>query len=203
MDIIRIFPSKKNEDNYKRRYDKIGFEKYNEIMKNPENYEKWKLGINHKTNRKIKIGGKTHREIEWINFYISNGDGHYRYSIEELIGVDCDIYLQETERIKNEIQEYNNKIDTIISKIKLLEKWNDYIVFDEKKYGISFVYNNIHRENDCFGDIIDNGHTPCTCSTCENWNGCGSSGYDCFICKKCGYKYSSNLGYNSKNHKGK
>jgi hypothetical protein len=49
--IIRKYPTDKE---YKYRYKK-NFEKYKEITKSIEKYEKWKIGINYKTNRKITI----------------------------------------------------------------------------------------------------------------------------------------------------
>lgn len=56
--IIRKYPILKDERSYTDRYSKEDFEKYKEIIKSIENYQKWKIGINYKTNRKIKIGEK-------------------------------------------------------------------------------------------------------------------------------------------------
>ena len=68
--IMRKYPTTKERAS---RYNKEDFEKYKEITKSMENYEKWKIGINHKTNRKIKIGGKTHEQLGYENFYIKHG----------------------------------------------------------------------------------------------------------------------------------
>ena len=51
--IIREYPAIRYES---RRYDVQDFEKYKEITKSIESYEKWKIGINYRTNRKITIG---------------------------------------------------------------------------------------------------------------------------------------------------
>ena len=51
--IIRSYPKIKDERLY--RYSKDSFEKYKEITKSSENYEKLKIGINYKTNRKVYI----------------------------------------------------------------------------------------------------------------------------------------------------
>lgn len=45
--IIRKYPTIKDERLYKKRYTKENFERYKEITKSIENYEKWKIGINY------------------------------------------------------------------------------------------------------------------------------------------------------------
>lgn len=156
--IERQYPTKKREKTYPKRYNNSVFEKLNEINGDTElqnDYKKWKDGINYKTNRKIKIDGKIHRElkekfmIEGVLFDILNS-------------INSHEYLQETKKINNEIdienatiKNYNKKVDSIIEKIHKLEKWNDFIVFEGKYYGItSKVLNNIHLENDCFGEMM-------------------------------------------------
>ena len=53
------------------------------------------------------------------------------------------------------IKKYNVVIDSIIEKIQKLKKWNEFIEFEGKCYGITCkVVNNIHRENDCFGEMV-------------------------------------------------
>ena len=68
--ILREYPTIKDDKLYKDRFQKEHFEKYKQIKESIENYEKWKVGINFKTNRKIKIGGKTHRQLGYEHFYI-------------------------------------------------------------------------------------------------------------------------------------
>ena len=76
-------------------------------------YKKWKDGINYKTNRKIKIGGKIHRELKQ-KFMISYSHNYSMWSqtrssvlFEDLININADDYLQETKKINNEIDAEN------------------------------------------------------------------------------------------------
>jgi len=91
----------------------------------------------------------------------------------------------------------------IICKIKLLEKWEEYILFEGTKYGIPYVYKNTHRENNCLGLIIEDYYERCSCHCCEDWGGCSNpTGTQYYKCKKCNYKYGKSRHY-SKNYKGK
>ena len=200
--IIRKYPKIKDERLYKNRYNKEDFEKYKEIIKSIENYDKWKIGINYKTNRKIKIGGKTHEELGYKNFYIKQKTSENAYSyilFTELDGINIELYLQETEKLKKEIQDYNLKIYEIICKINLLENWEQYIVFEGIKYGIPYVYKGIHRENNCFGLIKEDYYESCSCHCCENWGGCSNPiKTQYFKCEKCNYNYSKLINYNNR-----
>jgi hypothetical protein len=189
--IIRKYPMEKDEQVYKDRYNKEDFEKYLELTKSMENYEKWKIGINHKTNRRIRIGGKIHKELGYENFYIKHGRYSYSYVLfTELDGINIEEYIEETEKIKKEIEDYNSKVYEIICKINLLEKWEDYILFEGIKYGIPYVFYNIHRENNCFGLITTVGYNACSCSCCENWGGCSNPrGTEYYKCEKCNFNY--------------
>jgi len=203
--IIRKYPTIKDESLYKNRYNKEDFEKYKEITKSIENYEKWKMGINYKTNRKLKIGGKTHRQFGYENFYIKHGTTYsYSYILfTDLDGINNELYLQETEKLKKEIEDYNLRVYDVINRINLLEKWEEYIVFEGIKYGIPCVYNDIHRGNNCFGLLIEDEYKVCSCHLCEDWGGCSNpSGTQYYKCKNCDYKYSKSINY-SKNYKGK
>lgn len=177
--IIRGYPIKKDIGLYTNRYTQYDFYKYDDIKKNPENYEKWKLGINYKTNRKIKIGGKIHNQIGDEKLYTKKIDFD-KINIEQ--------YLNETEDIKKTVISFNDLVDHIIIKINLLEKWEDYIEFDGKKYGINYVQNNIHMENNCLGIMEKDYFRKCTCSSCENWYGCGNEGTQYYKCNKCNYR---------------
>lgn len=89
------------------------------------------------------------------------------------------------------IEEYNSRVKDIIEKINFLEKWEDYVIFEGKKYGISFVYKGIHRENNCMG-IIEKHHAPCECIECRGWiiGGCqNKESFPYYKCQKCQYKY--------------
>jgi hypothetical protein len=81
--------------------------------------------------------------------------------------------------------------------------WNDYIIFEEKKYGIPHIYKNIHRENNCFGLIQEDYYVSCECHCCTDWGGCSNpTGTQYYKCSKCNYTYSE-IKNNLKNYKGK
>tara|TARA_Y100000389_G_C17302060_1_gene433475 strand:- start:108 stop:689 length:582 start_codon:yes stop_codon:yes gene_type:complete len=181
--ILHKYPILKDERLFTDRYTKENFEKYTQI--NLENYEKWKIGINFKTNRKIKIGGKTHIRLGYENFYIKG------FLFTKLNDINIELYIQETERLKNEILSYNLKVPEIICKINKLEKWSDFVEFEGIKYGIQKVYNDIHRENDCNGNI----NKEIVCWECRWCRGSASFIEPCrcsyttnIECVKCGYK---------------
>uniref|UniRef100_A0A6C0JF32 Uncharacterized protein n=1 Tax=viral metagenome TaxID=1070528 RepID=A0A6C0JF32_9ZZZZ len=191
--IIRKYPELRYEED---RYNKEDFERYEEITKRIDNYEKWKIGINYKTNRKIKIGGKTHEQFGYENFYIKRGTSYsYSYVLfTKLDNINIELYIQETEKLKKEIQEYNSQIYEIISKINKLDKWSDFIEFEGKKYGIvGKVLNNIHRENDCNGIMEFYKNEEYECKGCRDgmaFNGsysCGCSNKEIYKCNKCDY----------------
>lgn len=161
--IERQYPAKKWKISYPPRYDSSTFERLNEMNKDTklqDSYKKWKDGINSETNRKIKIGGKTHRALKSKFIIYKYGMGNVLF--DELNINDEREYLKETEKIIAEIdienkiiKEYNQLVDSVIEKIQKLERWSDFIEFDGKYYGItSTVLNNIHLENDCFGEMI-------------------------------------------------
>ena len=192
--IIRKYPILKDERLYKDRYNKEDFEKYKEITKSIENYEKWKNGINYKTNKKIKIGGKKHIQIGNENFYIKHLTvSGYKYIIfTDLNDINIELYIQNTEKLKDEILSYNEKVNEVICKINKLERWNDFVEFNGKKYGIQKIYNNTHRENDCNGKI---NKTEVCIRECRECRGITSFTEPCrceykinIECIKCGYK---------------
>ena len=159
--IERQYPSKKLKKTYPNRHNVSVFEKLNQMNADTElqnDYIKWKDGINYNTNRKIKIGGKIHEKLKQ-KFMI------YSYKnilFDTLNNINADEYLQKNKKIiykiDNEndmIKDYNKLVDSIIEKIQKLEKWNDFIEFEGKCYGItSKVLNNIHIENNCLGEMI-------------------------------------------------
>jgi hypothetical protein len=122
------------------------------------NYQKWKLGINYKTNRKIKIDGDTHKKIDCFHKNIF-GDSIY---IDDVININQGDYLKETFEMEKdiankneEIKRYNDIVKSVIDKIKNLQKWDDFIEFEGKYYGlVNKVRNNIHIENSCNGEMI-------------------------------------------------
>jgi len=157
-----------------------------------------KNGINYKTNRKIKIGSNTYNKILQNEFSIKNYSSPYCYSyihFEKLNGIDSEIYLQETETIKKEIEDYNLQIDNICNEINKIELWNNYIEFEGKKYGIPKIYNNIHKENDCNGIMDFYKIKEYECKGCRDgmpFNGsysCNCYNEKIYKCNKCNYEY--------------
>ena len=201
--IIREYPAKKQNIIFDTRYTLHHFENYKDIKQNNfKNYELWKSGINYKTNRKIKIGGKLHKKLGY-KFYIKYDDKKILFTLFDDMNIND--YLKESEKIENdkkEIEKYNLQIDNVIKNINLLETWEQYVIFDNKKYGVHHS-NIIHKENNCFGIIERYKYESCMCSCCENWGGCcrpESTSY--YVCKKCGYNYSDKH-TSSRNYKGK
>ena len=107
-----------------------------------------------------------------------------------LAGINRAEYLEDTEQIKYNVHTHNECIADIVAKINALEKWTDYVEFDNRQYGLPHVCNDIHRENDCGGTIIADYYERCHCSSCENWFGCSRrEGTQYYRCGKCGYTY--------------
>jgi hypothetical protein len=184
-ELERHYPTKKKEKIYPLRYDNSIFEKFNEMntMELQKDFKKWINGINYKTNRKITIGGKIHNELKQ-KFMIN-----YRFRdilFEDLTNINIHEYLQETKKINNDIdieniliKDYNKLVDDIIKRIQTLEKWNDFVEFEGIKYGIPKIYNNIHYENDCKGNI----------SKTKIFNSCRCEYKELIKCLKCKFMY--------------
>ncbi len=203
--IERHYPTKLHPKSYSMRYTKYTFEEYNEVIKNVDllrEYEKWKNGINYNTNRKIKIGGKIHTDLKqkfMINY------GHTLF--EDLKDINALEYLQESEKINAEIvienkriKDYNTAVEKVIENIKALTKWNDFIEFEGKRYGIpNKILNKIHIENDCFGEMVFYMKKEKECRGCRDgvmFN--GSYTCSCFMqdinkCSKCGFLEGNEL----------
>jgi hypothetical protein len=219
--IERDYPTKKREKNYPERYDYSVFEKLNEMNTNIElqnDYKKWKDGINYKTNRKINIGGKIHNELKQ-KFMI---DRYYGVLFDTLNNINAKEYLQETEKNNKKIdvenvviKDYNKLVDSIIEQIQRLEVWNEFIEFEGKFYGItSKVLNNIHLENDCFGEMVFMNEKTEYYSNDRPFGNCDDSEttYLIYKCNKCNYEnkivkcitggWIGTTGF-SKNYKGK
>jgi hypothetical protein len=208
--------------NYPIRYTKDVFDKFNEMINNPElmrNYDLFKNGINFKTNRKIKIEGSTYKSLKQY-FHIKynglrNDETHY-VLFELLYNISAPEYLQESEdiykQIDNKMNEekeqfdnkmnerkqqldakyketelYNNKVNNVIEQINKLQKWDEYIEFDGKYYGIPEIFNGVHRVNDCFGTSFTKDRFECCrCHLCENWYGCKTpDDRQLYKCNKC------------------
>ena len=193
--IKRNYPILSNKADYERRYTQEDFEKHAMITKSIENYDKWMIGINFETNRKIKVGGKTHQNVGSNNFYIKG------MIFTKLDGINANLYIRKTDKIKRRVQERNKEVNDTICKINLLETWEEYVTFEENNYGIPHVYNNTHRENNCLGSFVKDSYEYCSCSTCENWNGCSNPrDKQYYKCVKCGYIHLTIVYSRSKYH---
>lgn len=197
--IIRIYPKHKELLFYPTRLQNKDFDNYKNLLNNDKllsaKYEKWKNGINYTTNRKININGKIHNDLKSI--FIIKCEGKY-ILFDKFINIDFKKYLTETKNIYDDIKhknkettEYNDNIDKIIMDINNLEKWDDFIEFESIKYGLPKIVNNIHKENNCSGEILDDIHEICCCNRCENWTGCGRNGTQHYKCNNCSYSTKS------------
>ena len=111
---------------YPSRIAKLTFDKVYDMLQNDElqnDYKKWQSGINYKTNRQIEIGGKLHRKLAdkfMIQYPYNYIDGHCfgknPVLFADLADIDVNSYLQETERIKKTIDEFNSKLNNEIVK---------------------------------------------------------------------------------------
>jgi hypothetical protein len=170
--IIRENQRKIKFEEYPTRFSKEAFEQLKKNLENEDylnNYKKLKSGINPYTKRKIKLNGRTYNLIESefkIKYKIPSllNSGGYLFCVlfEDLKKYIPEEYINETERIyfridinNSIIKDYNILIDDINKKIKNLKTWDDYIIFNKKKYGlINKVKNYIHIENNCNGKMI-------------------------------------------------
>ena len=161
IQIERQYPIKKKEKSYPIRYKESIFEQLNKMINNPQlqkDYKKWKSGVNYKTNRRIKIGGKLHKKLE---SYFMIHSKNTSVLFEKLININSKEYLKETKqknyRIElenNAIRNYNKKVDKIIEEIKKLESWSGFVWFEGKKYGLcEKIRDGVHIENDCLGKM--------------------------------------------------
>lgn len=192
IDIIRNLPEKKSLIVYPKRYDKCVFDKFTELINNKKfigDYNKWKSGINPETNRKIKIGGDTHRNLRY-NFIVCD-----RVYYDELENINIVDYMAETDVIHSGIDRSNATINQrnkliygIKNKINSLSNWDDYVEFDGNKYGTAKkVIECVHIENNCGGLMI---FTHTTSGYSYNYYGNGSRIYANYECDKCGYRMS-------------
>jgi len=179
-------------------------------------------------NKHKKLGEKFYLE-HYYNYTSKEFDNNYilyNYNIKNILfneidNIDWEDYFLKTTKIYKDINIKNIKIDKqneiinkknqerdnyndivyeIIEKINKLIKWDDYVLFKGKKYGIPYVFKNIHRENDFNGLLKETSSEryDCRCSSCENWNGCGKEEITYYYkCNKCDYDYSKTIsGYN-------
>ena len=115
---------------YPLRYSKIAFDELYDMLQNAElkrDYITWKSGINYKTNQQIEIGGILHQQLAdkfMIHYPHNYVHGHCfgknPVLFVDLVDIDVNSYLQETEQIKNEVDEFNYKLnETKLNETKL------------------------------------------------------------------------------------
>ena len=106
---------------YPLRYSKIAFDEVHRMLQNDEtqdDYVKWKSGINYETNKNIEIGGQIHKQLAdkfMIQYPYNYIQGHCFGKIPvlfvDLVNIDVNSYLQETDQIKSEIDEFNSNLN--------------------------------------------------------------------------------------------
>jgi hypothetical protein len=156
MKIIRTYPEYKQKLYLEERLKEDDFKTFEEMIADVDlmsNYQKWKEGINYKTNRKIKIGGRIHNKIDYFKYRWLYIDDFIKINkveyLKEVIEYEKDIAKK-----NDEIQKYNDIVKSIIDKIISFQKWDDYVEFEGKYYGsVMTVKNDIHIYNYCYGKM--------------------------------------------------
>jgi hypothetical protein len=192
MEIARYYPMTRS---YAYRCTNDTFDKSREMYNDPvltNRYHTWKEGINPRTNRKIKIGGKTYNTIknDFMVSFNSHGTWCSMFYLT-LMEIDQEKYTKETNQLNHETDKANEIISSTIEQINRLERWYDYVELDGIKYGLPNVLNEVHREDDCFGKMEFNREKDYVCRGCRY----GQVRYRCIRhtftinkCNKCGYE---------------
>jgi uncharacterized coiled-coil DUF342 family protein len=150
-------------------------------------YKKWSAGINPNSGRKISKKGNIYKKIGYKNNYFQAQafekdtlNNEYSYIDKKI----SQVYMKK-HRINNEIKQYNRCINFIRKTINELP-WDKYLIFQGKKYGCPKIVKNIHKENDCNGEVkiiisLKNNCRLCKLPKCWNHPQPQST---------CNYKYS-------------
>ena len=198
--IIRVEPEEKKNVSCERRFTKSDFEKYRKLAEDKENLEKCRKlasGRSYESNRKIVSHGAVFQRLSkpFLVYYQIDNEQHL---FTVLDGIDEEEYMNESENMRNqmtlknkEIADYNNIVrKDVIQKIKELKNWDDYVEFENKRYGLPNIVDKIHRTNDCLGVIERKVHSTPFCHNCENlfWGKCDGTCRDTYYthtCTKC------------------
>jgi len=125
--------------------------RYNNIIKDP------------KTLDFLPAKPRTRRRAVIMKFKELVGDTYDLFSDGNFIKCykSYNLHINRIIRANKKIKERNLIISDLIEKIKNLENWSDYIIFEGAKYGLPPILKCIHRENDCLGKILisENGST--------------------------------------------
>lgn len=198
-DIIHGYPHYKELLKYPyQKYNKSDIAKAHKMLNDADIMEKCnklKHFINPLTNRKLKPTSKIYKKIR-DNYKICN------MWPDELIAHDSTKnYLKQYDMLCKMVDEenkilhtYNRSVEDAILQIDKLNTWDEYVIFNGEKYGLSRIVRGIHAENDCGGTIIleKTEGRLCECRLCESWGGCGKLCNDInyYKCSNCDYKYS-------------
>jgi len=194
-EIIRgQLPETKRKISYPYRYRLEIFEKLNNtnISELQSDFDKWSKCISYKTNRRIVYGKYNHTQLGKQFIFGYNNDTRRSVFFYELKSINQNEYLEETIKIKKGvdeknmiIEEYNEKVRNVIEKIRDIEKWDDYIEFEGKKYGSNNKFkNNIHIENNCLGYMVFR-RNETEIRDRPFCNGYRDSDYSIYQCSKC------------------
>jgi hypothetical protein len=190
MAIIRDFIPDRYVAPRPLRFTQVDFINFDKLKKK-SHFNLWFSGVNPETGNKIKINGDLHYRLGR-----NSGYKYYEY-YQQLQTIDRKAYYDETLKIMDEYAltivetaKLNDKIRELNKQIAAL-KWNEFIVFENKKYGIPKVTDNVHNENDCKGKFKLLYTKGCECHLCEDWNGCNNPKQtNIYSCEKCGFEYT-------------
>lgn len=190
--ICRYYPTKQEEQKYK--YSRELVEIINRL-KNDEEFQRrfnlFKQGINYKTGKPYKEYSSEYRDLinEFILKDLDSDTIHINIYYDDVKDMDYEKFLKNCDLIDEKnisIRNRNNDVDKVIEQIKQLQSWDEYVEFEYRKYGISPIFGNIHRENDCFGNIINIPHKCYTCKKIIYGKCCyGFYGEQTHKCDKC------------------
>ena len=205
--ILRTEPEQKKNVSCEGRFTKSDFEKYRKLAEDTENLEKCRKlasGRSYITNRKIVSHGAVFKKLSkpFLVYYQIDNEPHL---FTVLDGINEEEYMNETQKINDqialenkEIADYNNTVvRNVIQKIRALKTWDDFVEFENKRYGLPNIVGKIHRTDDCLGVIESKVFvTRCGCSSRETFfvsscdGNCGQTYYidTCSKCKKVYYK---------------
>lgn len=173
--ILRNYPMKMSYISYPSRYTKGDFDLYDQKNKVGERLKYFLLfkGYNYKTGKKIK--NKEEYKMLEADFLIRGEPFTIMDKIDRKFYLKVSVsILIEIDRLNKNIARYNAKVDEVIDKIDQLKKWDDFVEFDGKLYGIPYT---IHTEMSCGGEMF--------------LNQVGTQdGMNLFVyeCEKCGYR---------------
>lgn len=196
--ICRVRPTYCRNRGYPTRFSPEQFELYIQKVADTqfqEDLRLWEAGVNYETRRKIKIGGPTHKSL-------SNKFTLYKaiQSIIESIGESA--YNDETLRIRHEIDTHNAEAkakqiewEELGPRFGRLRSWYEFVEFDGQRYNFTpkIDNHNVHRENDCFGNMQIHRKEEHECRNCAGRSSfysphCSCSSLTVWMCDKCDFE---------------